>query len=174
MDFNTTLAHYSRPMNPYASFLGASDPIAVIETTPRALAEVVATLSSERIEWRPAPGKWNAREILCHLADSEIAFAFRLRQTLAEPHHVIQPFDQEKWAGTYGGLTALGALNAFLSFREWNLALISTTPAEAMSKAVTHPERGEMTFRVIIETMAGHDINHLLQLEKIAAGFQPA
>ena len=174
MDFNTTLAHYNRPMNPYASFLGGSDPIAVIETTPRALAEIVAKLSSERIEWRPAPGKWNAREILCHLADSEVAFAFRLRQTLAEPHHVIQPFDQEKWAGMYGGLTARGALNAFLSFREWDLALISTTPADAMNKAVTHPERGEMTFRVIIETMAGHDINHLLQLEKIAAGFQAA
>jgi len=158
-------------MNPYASFLGGSDPIAVIETTSRALAEVVARLSPEQIEWRPAPGKWNAREILCHLADSEIAFAFRLRQTLAEPHHVIQPFDQEQWAGTYGGLTARGALNAFSSFREWDLALISTMPAGAMNKVVTHPERGEMTFRVIVETMAGHDINHLLQLEKIAAGF---
>jgi len=160
-------------MNPYASFLGERDPFAVIESTSRRLSEIVAQLPTGRVEWRPAPGKWNVREILCHLADCEIAFAFRLRQTLAEPHHVIQPFDQELWAGTYGGLTLRGALSAFSALREWDLALISTTPAEGMHKKVTHPERGEMTFGVIVETMAGHDLNHLLQLEAIAGRSQP-
>ena len=161
-------------MNPYASFLGDRNPIEVIEQTPGALAGLAIQLVPGSIEWRPAPGKWNAREILCHLADSEIAFAFRLRQTLAEDHHVIQPFDQERWAGTYGSLGARSALNAFSALREWNLALIGSTPADAMSKPVTHPERGEMTFRVIIETMAGHDVNHLAQLDRIVAGFAPA
>jgi DinB family protein len=159
-------------MNPYASFLGGRDPLAVIDATSSTLTEIIAKMPASHLEWRPAPGKWNPREILCHLADCEIAFAFRLRQTLAEPHHIIQPFDQEKWAGTYGGLTARGALSAFSSLREWDLALISTMPVESMNKPVTHPERGEMTFRAIVETMAGHDINHILQLEKIAAGFQ--
>jgi uncharacterized damage-inducible protein DinB len=158
-------------MNPYASFLDGRDPLAVIDETSRTLAAIVATLPASHLEWRPAPGKWNTREILCHLADCEIAFAFRLRQTLAEPHHVIQPFDQEKWAGTYGGLTARGALNAFSSLREWDLALISTTPVEGMNKLVTHPERGDMTFRTIVETMAGHDLNHVRQLERIAGTF---
>jgi len=161
-------------MNPYASFLGKRDPIEVIEGTSRRLSEVVAKLSSNsssNLEWRPAPGKWNAREILCHLADSEIAFAFRLRQTLAETNHVIQPFDQEKWAGMYGGLSARAALSAFSSLREWDLALVQNTSADAMGTKVTHPERGVMTFRVIVETMAGHDLNHLVQLDAIAAGF---
>ncbi len=161
-------------MNPYASFLGDRDPVHIIERTPRTLSEIIAKLHAAGLEWRPAPGKWNAREILCHLADCEIAFAFRLRQTLAESHHVIQPFDQEKWSGRYGGLSASAAVNAFTSLRAWNIALISTTPTDAMSKPVTHPERGIMTFGVIIETMAGHDVNHLRQLEKIAAAFQPA
>jgi len=157
--------------NPYASFIGGRSPIDVIENTSRRLSEIVTTLSSSNLEWRPAQGKWNAREILCHLADCEIAFAFRLRQTLAETDHVMQPFDQEKWAGMYGGLSARGALSAFSSLREWDLALIQHTPAEAMGKKVNHPERGDMTFRVIVETMAGHDLNHLKQLDAIAAGF---
>jgi uncharacterized damage-inducible protein DinB len=161
-------------MNPYASFLADRDPLVVIDSTARRLAEIVARVPSASLEWRPAPGKWNAREILCHLADCEIAFAFRLRQTLAEPHHVIQPFDQEKWAGTYGGLTANGALSTFSALRHWDIELISSMPADGMAKPVSHPERGEMTFRVIVETMAGHDINHLLQLERIASGFQTA
>ena len=174
MDFSTTVPHYYRRMNPYASFLGDRDPLVVIESTSRRLSDIVAALPAGRVEWRPAPGKWNAREILCHLADCEIAFAFRLRQTLAESHHVIQPFDQEKWAGTYGRLTLRGALNTFSSLREWDLELISTTSAEGMHKKVTHPERGDMTFRTIVETMAGHDLNHLLQLDALVERSQPA
>src|SRR5947207_15995820 len=134
-------------MNPYASFLGDRNSLEVIEQTPSNLSGLAVQLVPASMEWRPAPGKWNAREILCHLADCEIAFAFRLRQTLAEDQHVIQPFDQERWAGTYGGLTAQSALNAFSSLREWDLALISTMPEEAMNTPVTHPERGDMTFR---------------------------
>ena len=161
-------------MNPYASFLGDRDPLAVIEETPSNLSGLAVQLVPASMEWRPAPGKWNAREILCHLADCEIAFGFRLRQTLAEDHHVIQPFDQEKWAGTYGSLGARSALNAFSALREWNLALIGSISPEAMAKPVNHPERGNMTFRVIVETMAGHDINHLAQLDRIIAGFASA
>ena len=161
-------------MNPYASFLGDRNPLEVVEQTPRTLSALAMKLDAGSMEWRPAPGKWNAREILCHLADSEIAFAFRFRQTLAEDHHVIQPFDQERWAGMYGGLGARSALSTFSALREWNLALIGSTPADAMSKRVSHPERGEMTFRTIVETMAGHDLNHLAQIDRIVAGFAPA
>src|SRR4249920_887116 len=144
-------AIYNPGMNPYASFLGDKNALEVIEQTPSNLSGLAVQFVPASMEWRPAQGKWNAREILCHLADSEIAFGFRLRQTLAENNHVIQPFDQEKWAGMYGGLSARAALSAFSSLREWDLALIQHTPAEAMGKKVNHPERGDMTFRTIVE-----------------------
>jgi hypothetical protein len=157
--------------NPYATFLGNQNPAEVLEQTARQLAKVGERLNGANLEWRPSPGKWNAREILCHLADCEIAFGFRLRQALAEKEHVIQPFDQEKWAGMYGGLSARSALSTFSALREWNLALIGSTTDEGMARKVHHPERGDMTFRTIVETMAGHDINHLQQLERIVGGF---
>src|SRR5512138_2496628 len=158
-------------MNPYAAFLGDRNPIEVLEQTSRQLAKIGERLNAANMEWRPAPGKWSAREILSHLADCEIAFAFRLRQTLAEKHHVIQPFDQEKWAGMYGSTSARSAISAFSALREWNLGLIGSTSEADMAKIVTHPERGMMTFRTIVETMAGHDINHLGQLDAIVGGF---
>ena len=71
----------------------------------------------------------------------------------------------------YGGLSARSAISAFSSLREWNLALIGSTTAEGMTTKVNHPERGDMTFRTIVETMAGHDLNHLIQLDAIVAGF---
>jgi hypothetical protein len=156
-------------MNPYASYLGTHDPIAVIgETAPR-LKQLVEKLGAQGVERSPAPGKWNTRQILAHLADCEVVFAFRLRQTLAEPKHVMQPFDQDVWAGPYAAYDVASAMNTFASVREWNLRLIKSLPAEAFAKTCNHPERGEMTFRTIVETMGGHDLNHLGQIETIAA-----
>ena len=106
--------------------------------------------------------------MLCHLADCEIAFAFRLRQALAETDHVIQPFDQDRWSAPYGSYDGAAALATFLAVRNWNLALLRTVPAAEMEKPVTHPERGRMTFRTLVETMAGHDVNHVRQIEGMA------
>ncbi|MGC2311183.1 MAG: DinB family protein, partial [Candidatus Acidiferrales bacterium] len=78
----------------------------MIAATPGQLATFVRTLGPERIEKSLAPGKWTAREIVCHLADCEIVFSYRLRQTLAEEHHVIQPFDQDKFAKVYAAYDA--------------------------------------------------------------------
>jgi hypothetical protein len=82
-------------MNPYATYAAGRRPLDVIEETPRRLAELVDTIGPEGLEVPPAPGKWSARDILSHLADAEIVFGFRLKQTLAEDHHIIQPFDQD-------------------------------------------------------------------------------
>ena len=80
----------------------------------------------------------------------------------------MQPFDQEKWAATYAGVPASQALEAFTAMRRWNLRLISAALPEAAGRVTTHPERGTMTFQTIVETMAGHDLNHLGQLQKLA------
>jgi DinB superfamily len=156
-------------MNPYASYLGERDPNEVIAATSKKLRQYADVFGSRRLGQAPAPGKWSAREILCHLADCEIVFAYRLRQTVAEDHHVVQPFDQDKWATSYGAYDGVAALAVFSSLRQWNILFIKSVPPEIMAKQVMHPERGEMTFKELVETMAGHDLNHLGQMEKIAS-----
>ncbi len=156
-------------MNPYASQLGDRNAREVIAETSRQLAALALRLGPDGLERSLGPGKWPARAIICHLADCEAVFAFRLRQALAEPYHVIQPFDQEAWATRYAGADAHAAIEVFSAVRRWNLALLDTvTPAE-MAKTLNHPERGDMTFQTVIETMGGHDLNHLRQLETIAS-----
>jgi hypothetical protein len=88
----------------------------------------------------------------------------RLRQTIAETDHVIQPFDQDAWSEFYDRVDVAAALSVFSALRNWNVRFIESVPADRFDKAVTHPERGTMTFRTIVETMAGHDLNHLAQL----------
>jgi hypothetical protein len=151
-------------MNPYASHLGNQDPMRVLAETPARLQQAAASLR-DRINTPPAPGKWSPREILCHLADCELVFAFRYRQTLADTNHIIQPFDQDRWAKSYAVYTADQALELFTALRDWNLTLLRSLTPDQLAKAVTHPERGTMVLRTIIETAAGHDLNHLKQLE---------
>lgn len=155
-------------MNPYASQLGERDARTVIGQTADELNQLVQRLGPDGCTRPPAPGKWSAREIACHLADTEIAFAFRLRQALAEPHHTIQPFDQDAWSRPYSNFRVEDAVETFAALRRWNIALIDTVTERDYSKPVTHPERGQMTLRTIIETMGGHDRNHLAQLQKLA------
>lgn len=160
--------------NPYERFLAGQDPLKILVGTAQHIEAILEELGPERANAAPARGKWSAREIVCHLADCEMVFAFRLRQTLAEDHHVIQPFDQEKWAQTYFAYPSREALAAFNAARSWNLALLRSVPPDAYDKAVTHPERGMMTFQTIVETIAGHDMNHLGQLDVIAKRFASA
>ena len=100
-------------MNPYAAQLGNRDPIEVVAATSAQLKKLFETLGPAGMKESLAPGKWSARQILCHLADCELVFSFRLRQTLAEDRHVIQPFDQDKWANTYGAYEAGEAMALF-------------------------------------------------------------
>jgi uncharacterized damage-inducible protein DinB len=155
--------------NPYAPDLATREAREVIETTTLELHRLAGRIGTARMTEPRAPGKWSARDILCHLADCELVFAFRLRQALAEDHHVIQPFDQDNWAKTYSTRDANAALATFEAVRNWNVALLKTVTHDQLAKKLTHPERGEMSFQTIVETMGGHDVHHLKQLEEIAA-----
>ena len=154
-------------MNPYASFLGSSNALDVIAGTPSELEAIVGRLSEAELNRIPAPGKWSVREVICHLADCEIVFAFRIRQALAEDNHIIQPFDQGLWGGAYAAYSAKQALATFTTVRQWNLSLVKTLPEAAFERPLSHPERGPMILRTVIETLGGHDRNHLGQIHRM-------
>jgi hypothetical protein len=154
--------------NPYDKFLDGRSLEAILSATPDVLTSALAAMSPDQHSAPIAPGKWSPAQIVSHLADCDLAFGWRLRQILAENLPTLQPFDQDKWAASYGGITAASALDAFTGVRAWNLQLIRKALPDAADRAGMHPERGRITFQTIIETMAGHDLNHLVQLTKIA------
>lgn len=154
-------------LNPYLPFLKNQDPLTVLATTPERLAQLIGAAQEDSLRKNPAPKKWSVRDILCHLADTETAYAFRLRQTVSEAHHLIQPYDQDSFAAAYEERTSLEGLESFTAIRRWNLLFIRSAVPGALGKAVTHPERGTMTFQTILETMAGHDLNHVAQVTSL-------
>jgi uncharacterized damage-inducible protein DinB len=153
-------------MNPYASYLDGRETLDILRATPAALQSLIAGLTPEQMDVPPAPGKWSVREILAHLADCEIVWAFRMRQVLETPGGTVVPFDQDVWATRYRAYSAAEALRTFLANREWNLALLTTVTNSEQSNVVNHPERGPHHFREMLETIAGHDLNHLVRLRE--------
>lgn len=148
--------------------LGNRKPVEILEATPKRLQEIYRALGSDGLKRSYAPGKWSATTILCHLADAEMAIGFRLRQVLSEENHKIQAFEQDDWVKRYPGLDAKTALDAQAAMRAWNLALIRSLKPEDLQRRAIHPERGEETVEVLIKMLAGHDLNHLAQMEQIA------
>jgi hypothetical protein len=160
-------------MNPYAErmlgLLGERDPLEVLEATPSALEDLFWDLGEKRLDRPWAPEKWTARQIIAHLADVEITYAFRFRQVLAEENHTVQPFDQDVWARQYGKAEASLAIEVFRAVRTWNLGLFRSLGAEDWARVASHPERGEESLAHMLKMMAGHDLNHMAQLARVAA-----
>jgi hypothetical protein len=142
-------------LNPYEKFLDGRALDTILAATPAEIGKLILAIGADNENVPPAPGKWSAAEIVAHLADCELVFGFRLRQTLAED--------------APGGVSAKQALEVFSAMRGWNLRLIGLALPDSGDRPVTHPERGTMTFLTIVETMAGHDLNHLAQLKRLAA-----
>lgn len=157
---------YSCCMNPYVArmleLLGDQDPILILEATPVRLEALLLKLGDD-VERPYAPGKWDARHILAHLADNELAAGFRLRQMVAGVG-VVQPYDQDVWATRYVRADPALSLETFRALRAWNLALYAGFSLEDWLTEVQHPERGLVSVDVMVRMLAGHDLNHLAQL----------
>lgn len=150
-------------------YLGEQDPLKIQSATSKKLERLVSRASPSKVRKQPAPGKWSVAEILAHLADTELVFGYRLRAILGAPGTPIQGFDQDKWAQAmnYGKSDARKSLERFHAFRKANLDLLkSLSPAQWKHHGM-HSERGEESIETIAKLCAGHDINHLRQIEKI-------
>ena len=160
-------------MNPYTARLlglvGSQDHWAILEATPRRLADLRAAIGSTGLGVPFGSGKWSARAVFAHLADAEVAIGFRVRQTVAEDSHHIQAFDQDHWARGYDSRDADLAVAAQAALRRWNLSFYRSLDAKQLSRIGLHPERGEESVDRMIRLLAGHDLNHLAQLETIAS-----
>jgi len=161
--------------HPYAQLLGDRDPLAVLAETQERIPAIAESLGPEGLKRTYAPGKWTAAQVLAHLTDSEIAFAFRVRQILSQPALAIQPFDENRWARRYDRMDGLEAARTFQALRAWNLALFRMLDRNDLDKAAIHPDRGPERADTVIRIMAGHTLNHLAQLETVLrSGVTPA
>ena len=144
-------------------------PMEVQASTPKRLESFVQGISAATLRKRPAPDKWSVAEIIAHLADAEIAIGWRMRLILGSPGTPIQAFDQDSWitALHYEKRDPRKDLIQFRVLREANLALLEALTPEQWKQFGMHAERGQESIEHIVRLIAGHDLNHIQQIERI-------
>ncbi len=147
------------------------DAIKVQKATGGKLNKLTRGLTPKQSRWRPEPGKWSIAEILAHLADVEIVASWRMRSIIGSDGITIQPFDQDAWATVfaYSKRDPKQSLAIFRVLRENNLAMLKALPPEAWERHGMHLERGRETIAHLARMFAGHDTNHVTQVERIVA-----
>jgi hypothetical protein len=153
--------------NPYAADLGDREPLQALGETPGRIRSLVQAWTDDQFERSYAPGKWSARQVLIHLAQTELALGARARYALSQEGYAAQPFNQDEWIGLDTGADARTALDVYTTVRRLNLAMFSALTPDQRNRRFAHPEYGTLTAWWIAAQMAGHDIHHLKQLESL-------
>ena len=145
------------------------DAIAVQRETAAKLAKLLEGTSREQLAKRPAADKWSVSEILAHLAEAEVSCFWRYRQMIEHNGSSIIPFDQDLWykLGEYPSRDPQESLQLFRLMRDANLRMFDQLSPEQWKLGGVHVERGPMTIADLARQMAGHDVNHVAQVERL-------
>ena len=157
-------------------YVEGQDAVKVQRSTAARLKKSIQGLTPKQLKWRAEPAKWSIAEIVAHLADAEIVASWRMRSVIGENGITIQPFDQDSWASVfeYRGRDARRSLELFRILRENNLAMLKEIPRETWDNYGMHLERGKETIAHLTRMFAGHDTNHVLQVERIVKQLKSA
>jgi hypothetical protein len=163
------MAHTTPYQSKLDVYTEGKDPLEMQSSTPTVLAELIAGVSPEELRRRPLPHKWSVTEILAHLAEDELASSWRYRQMIENNGCALAGFDQDEWArlGNYSAWNPADALQMFRLLREANLCMLKRLTTEEWARHAMHAERGRISVRDLARHMAGHDMNHVVQIRAI-------
>jgi len=133
-----------------------------------AIAEALLKIAPEELDVKPGPGRWSAREIIHHLADSEMTAAVRLRMLLAQDRPTIQGYDQDEFARRlYYDRPHAVSLELFQIVRQSTAEILDRlTPAE-WAREGTHSEAGPYGVESWLKTYADHAHKHARQIQSL-------
>lgn len=144
------------------------------ERGPDLLKAALAVIPAEALQWRPAPGKWSAHEVIVHCADSETNGHGRIRYLLAEEQPVIQGYDQDRWARQldYHQLPMAPALETVAAVRANTVPLLRRATDADWARSGVHSESGRYGAEDWLQTYAEHLEKHTRQLERNLAAWR--
>jgi len=151
--------------------VAGQNPVKLQAAAPARLAKLLKGVSSAMARKRPAPEKWSIAEIVAHISDTELVSGYRIRAILGQPGTPIIGFDQDAWVTAlhYGKRDLRKSYEQYRALREANLALLKRLTPQQWKQEGMHSERGAESVETIVRMMAGHDLNHFAQIERISA-----
>jgi hypothetical protein len=131
------------------------------------VAKALADITEAELDFRPAPGKWSPRDVVHHLADSEMTSAIRLRLLLAEDNPTIVGYDQEIFAkALFYDRPIEDSLAAFRAARATTAAILERMTDEQFARTGTHTEVGAYSVERWLQIYAAHAHGHADQIRR--------
>jgi uncharacterized damage-inducible protein DinB len=148
------------------------DTFAEMEKAPDLFAAAIQGASEAALSQRPDAKNWSAKEIICHVRDTEEFFLNRLQMILTFDEPKFSLADAGRWVveRQYLRNDAGEAIAAFRQRRQETLQFVKEIKPEQWERACIHAVRGRMTFRDYVNLLAGHDKIHLEQVKRALAG----
>ena len=132
-----------------------------------AVAAALEGITEAELDARPAPNKWSPRQIVHHLADSEMTSAIRLRKLIAEEGAIIDGYDQDQFARRlYYDRPIQASLEAFRAARACTVELLERLTPEQWSRQGVHTESGAYSVTRWLEIYAAHAHDHADQIRR--------
>jgi hypothetical protein len=143
----------------------------VLADAPRKLRAATLKLDDALLRRKPAPDKWSAMEVACHLRDLEGLWASRIVKAAFSDRPALFMPDVDALAvkSGYNQQALVPVLKEFAVLREDTLRLLRALPAAQWKRTGIHARRGEITIERMVEIMVGHDKGHLEQIQKAVA-----
>jgi uncharacterized damage-inducible protein DinB len=151
---------------------GLASTFAEMERAVDDFTAAVQGVSEAVLSRRPDEQNWSAKEIICHVRDTEEYFLTRFQMILSFDEPKFLPADAGRWAAERQYLrNDVGeALTAFRQRRRETLSFVKEIKADQWERTCLHPIRGRMTLRDYLNLLAGHDKNHLDQIKRALSG----
>ena len=141
----------------------------------RVVAEALVKITPEELDAKPAPGKWSARQIVHHLADSEMTAAVRFRLLLAEDRPAIKGYDQDRFSDRlHYERPHEASLEAFRAARSATADLMACLTETDWLREGTHTEVGRFGMDTWLRTYAAHAHRHADQIRVARASLKKA
>ena len=136
----------------------------------RVVTEALREVSDAELDARPGPDEWTAREIVHHLADSEMTSAIRLRRLLAEDRPLIRGYDEVEFARRlYYDRPIAASLEAVKAARSTTAEILERLSEAEWTREGTHSESGRYTVETWLEIYAAHAHDHAAQIRRARA-----
>ena len=143
--------------------------IARLDTTPARLRAAIAGLSESQLETPYRPDGWTVRQTVHHVADSHINAYVRFKLGLTEDVPTVKPYNEKLWAQLEDGRSAdpeisLRLLDAV--HQRWTI-LLRSLPPEVFAQRLLHPEDGELSLDVVLQTYEWHGRHHIAHITSL-------
>ena len=136
--------------------------------------EALAGATDAELDAHPAPGKWSAREIVHHLADSEMTSAVRLRLLIATDNPTIAGYDEAEFARRlYYDRPLDASLAAFKAARLTSAEILDRLSEAQWERKGTHTESGAYGVERWLDIYSKHAHNHADQIRAARRSSQP-